>query len=242
MKNTYFSKTYMRLVINNGRATSEDSYTKSSWDKLFVPDVSRKLLTVMIMTFVLLTVSSLIADAAPRNVSHFSDPATASNAPIQSTLNRTKIYEKAGHQLEAVAKFSIQAKVLSAAQYNKGREAKISPIDLALGWSKMASNKLLSQVSVTQSGRFASMRFDPTEDIAVNDIVHNSSNMHMIPSSRKVHAALKSVKKGQVVQIEGYLVNIRHSDGWRWLTSTSRTDRGNGACEILLVKSITVVE
>jgi len=172
---------------------------------------------------------------------HVQDADALLNAPVQSALSKRKIYRKAGHQLEAVADFKVEARVLSAASYRKGREARISPVDLALGWSKMASDHFLSQIEVTQSGRFASMRYDPTAKIQQVDIVHNSSNMHMIPSSSAVKRQLHAIKKGQVVRIEGYLVNIRHQDGWRWLTSTSRTDVGNGACEILLVRSVTVV-
>ena len=162
-------------------------------------------------------------------------------APVQTTLNRKKLYTKSGHQLEAVASFKIEARVLSAAKYRQGREALVSQVDLALGWGKMATDQVLSKIDVSQSGRFASMRYNPASGIEVSDIVLNSSNMHMIPSSNAVNKALRKVRKGQVVEIEGYLVNIRHEDGWRWLTSTSRTDQGNGACEIILVTSIRVV-
>lgn len=162
-------------------------------------------------------------------------------APVQSNLNKKKLYSKSGYQLEAIAGFELEARVLSAAQYREGREAQISQVDLTLGWGQMATDRMLSKIDVTQSGRFASMRYNPAAGIEVSDIVHNSSNMHMIPSSNTVNKALRNVKKGQVVQIEGYLVNIRHSDGWRWLTSTSRTDMGDGACEIILVTAIKVV-
>ncbi|MEO1024246.1 MAG: hypothetical protein AAFX07_01670 [Pseudomonadota bacterium] len=162
-------------------------------------------------------------------------------APVQSALGKKKLYSKGSHQIEAIANFKIEARVLSAAKYRQGREAQVSQVDLALGWGKMATDSVLSKIDISQSGRFASMRYDPTSGIGVNDIVHNSSNMHMIPSSNAVDKALRQVKKGQIVQIEGYLVNIRHADGWRWLTSTSRTDQGNGACEIILVTSIKVL-
>lgn len=190
----------------------------------------RSLLTILVATLSLMGADASVANAA-----------ATTNAPVQSELNSKKTYKKAGHQLEAVAAFQVQAKVLSAAQYRTGREAKISPVDLALGWNKMASDTLLSQVAVTQSGRFASMQYDPTQDINVNDIIHNSSNVHMIPATRELDKTLHGIKKGQIVQIEGYLVNIRHKDGWRWLTSTSRTDRGDGACEILLVKAVKII-
>ena len=184
------------------------------------------LLGIFILSLAVSIVAASMAFAAPRSTAQPQAAHVAFAAPVQSALAKKKLYKKSGHQLEAVATFNVRAKVLSAATYRKGREALISPVDLALGWSKMASETMLSQVTVTQSNRFASMRYNPAGDIKASDIVHNSSNMHMIPASRSVKAALQKIKKGQVVEIEGYLVNIRHSDGWRWLTSTSRTDRG----------------
>ncbi len=160
-------------------------------------------------------------------------------APTQVNLDREKKFKKSGHSLTAVAEFQIEAKILSKKEYRDGREANIAPVDLALGWGAMATEPLLSKLSVTQNGRFASISYAPDE-ISRSEIIHNSSNMHMVPISRDVKKALLNVEPGQVVQIKGYLVNIRHTDGWRWRTSTTRTDEGNGACEIILVQSIVV--
>lgn len=197
-------------------------------------------LTLLRNALIILIASASYSSAASGTHPKPSSPAISTSAPIQTDLQTKLFYKKAGHQIEAIAWFSVEAIVLSATKYGKGREAKISPIDFALGWGKMASARMLSQVSVTQANRFASMSYDLNKKIKVSDIVHNSSNMHLIPASREVDDTLKMIKKGQAILIEGYLVNIRHNDGWRWLTSTSRTDRGNGACEIVLVKSVTI--
>jgi hypothetical protein len=41
------------------------------------------------------------------------------------------------------------------------------------------------------------------------------------------------------VRIEGWLVEAVAPDGWRWRSSTTRDDSGNGACELIYVCSIT---
>ncbi|CAN0601435.1 unnamed protein product [Ectocarpus sp. 12 AP-2014] len=178
-----------------------------------------------------LALSHAVADAAP---------SANLEAPTQVNLDRKKTFKKSGHSLTAVAAFEIEAKILSKKEYRDGRESNIAPVDLALGWGAMASEQLLSKLSVTQQGRFASISYSSDDVISRNEIIQNSSNMHMVPISRDVKKALLSVKPGQVVQIKGYLVNIRHTDGWRWRTSTTRTDEGNGACEIILVQSIEI--
>ncbi len=202
---------------------------------------SRGIFRLLVIALGLLIAEDSSVSAGSRALPQAHSAPVAYGAPVQSLLRQKRDYSKAGHQLTAVAEFKVKAKVLSVALYRKGREALFSPVDLALGWGKMASDQLLSEVKVTQSGRFASMSYDPGSDIAVNDIIHNSSNVHVIPASHGVKKQLQKIKKGQTVEIEGYLVNISHSDGWRWQTSMSRHDRGNGACEILLVTSVRII-
>ena len=53
---------------------------------------------------------------------------------------------------------------------------------------------------------------------------------------------LRNVKEGDYIKIEGYLVYLYYSneDGrGEWTSSLTRTDRGDGACEVIYVKNIT---
>lgn len=43
---------------------------------------------------------------------------------------------------------------------------------------------------------------------------------------------------GQVVTLCGYLVRVQVPDGWHWNSSMTRSDSGNGACELAWVKDI----
>jgi hypothetical protein len=36
------------------------------------------------------------------------------------------------------------------------------------------------------------------------------------------------------------LIEAQASDGWRWRSSLTREDTGNGACELVLVKSLSI--
>jgi len=38
----------------------------------------------------------------------------------------------------------------------------------------------------------------------------------------------------------GYLISIRGEDGWHWRSSLSRTDSGDGACEVVWVDSLAI--
>jgi hypothetical protein len=64
--------------------------------------------------------------------------------------------------------------------------------------------------------------------------------MHMIPADSAVEQQLGRVRVGQVVELAGNLVAIRASDGWRWQSSLSRHDTGNGACVVVWVKEVRI--
>ncbi|MEI9898720.1 MAG: hypothetical protein WDN28_33905 [Chthoniobacter sp.] len=43
---------------------------------------------------------------------------------------------------------------------------------------------------------------------------------------------------GEIVTMQGYLVNAGKTGGIDWTTSLSRIDTGNGACEVIYVTGI----
>ena len=61
---------------------------------------------------------------------------------------------------------------------------------------------------------------------------------HMIPAHAAVARKLNQVRPGHIVRLRGYLVAVSADDGWQWRSSLSRTDTGNGACELMWVESV----
>lgn len=141
--------------------------------------------------------------------------------------------------LRPLAGFSIEARVLSREDYHRGREAELSPVDLALGWGRMTEDAVLTKLDISQGGRWYRYRWANTPPIPVDEIVRSSANMHMIPANDAVAAALDRIERGQRVRIDGWLVEVNADDGWRWRSSLSREDSGGGACELIYVCSIT---
>lgn len=140
--------------------------------------------------------------------------------------------------LRPLAGFSIEARVLGREDYRMGREADYSPTDLALGWGRMTEDAVLSQLDISQGGRWYRYRWSNAPPIPVGEIVRSSANMHLIPADDAVAAALRRIERGQRVRIDGWLVEVNSGDGWRWRSSLTREDSGGGACELIYVCSI----
>ncbi|WP_127806630.1 hypothetical protein [Hydrogenophaga sp. NH-16] len=145
-----------------------------------------------------------------------------------------------GHTLQPLQDFSIEARVLASETYRSDRESALSPVDLVLGWGLMSDSAVLDQVKISQSGRFYYWRVEQFP-IPRQEIEQSSANMHMIPADATIERRLKDVRPGQTVRIDGWLVEARGSDGWRWRSSLTRNDTGAGACEVIFVRDLQVL-
>lgn len=161
-------------------------------------------------------------------------------APLQSPVPPGLApFRLAAATLEPLAGFSVEARVLSREDYHWGREARLSPTDLALGWGPMASPALAGRLSIAQSGRWYRYAWRGAPPLPPRDIARSSANMHLIPADAEVARALGRIGAGDRVRIDGWLVEARSGDGWRWRSSLSREDTGNGACELVYACRIT---
>jgi len=160
--------------------------------------------------------------------------------PYQGSAGSAKEQIISGFQLTPLASFSVRARVLASRGYYCGREADLSPVDLALGWGRMSDEDVLKDISISQGGRFYYWHVS-NFSIPREEIQSHSANMHMIPADDNVKKILQSIKVGNVVRIQGYLVEAKTNEGWRWKSSLTREDTGSGACELVLVQSLEVL-
>lgn len=159
--------------------------------------------------------------------------------PIQTNPDNSSVFSKNGYQIEPLANFEVEARVLAAEHYHVGKIADLIPVDLALGWGRMSDESILKDIKISQSDCFYFWHVDnfmiPREEIETH-----SANMHMISSSDAIEKTLSNVRVGQVVKITGYLVEATSVEGMHWRSSLTRNDTGAGACETIFVKSVTV--
>ena len=159
--------------------------------------------------------------------------------PQQADL-QPSVFKLDDYQLTRKASFEIRARVLSKEPYYLNRTADLSPIDLALGWGVMSDSAVLNKIDISQSSRWYRTKYELPSPIPEQQIIFNSSNMHMIPASKSIERSLKKLRKGDIVLIQGYLVDVDHDSGWYWRSSMSRNDTGDGSCELVFVESMSV--
>ncbi|MBP1710644.1 MAG: hypothetical protein H6Q49_846 [Deltaproteobacteria bacterium] len=159
--------------------------------------------------------------------------------PMQESTDAATM-QRPGFEIQPLARYKIRAKVLSIERYRSGRWAELSPLDFALGWGPMSDNAITGQLNINQSNRWYhySWRDAPPIDPAL--IVRNSANTHLVPADDGIRSSLFKVRKGEIVRLEGYLINVSASDGGSWRSSLTREDSGANSCELMWVTGVVI--
>jgi hypothetical protein len=160
----------------------------------------------------------------------------AAALPQQTPLPRPLTFERNGHALKALARYEITARVLSKEHYRWDRGAVLAPTDLAVGWGPMSDSAVLNKLEITQDNRWYNWRAQ-SFPIPRDEINRHAANMHLIASSREIEKSIRKVRPGRVVTMRGFLVEASGPNGYKWTSSLSREDSGDGACELMWVES-----
>ena len=161
------------------------------------------------------------------------------DSPAQEATSQAA-FEFRGYQVKPLATFAVRARVLSREDYYVGKEAALSPLDLALGWKRMADPAVYEALNITQGGRWYRYTWRDQPPSPLQEIIESSANMHMIAATPVVERALKKARAGAYIRITGRLVEVTHPSGWRWTSSLTRSDSGANSCELVFVESVQV--
>ena len=163
----------------------------------------------------------------------------APDPPQQSTVNLPPSWKSGDYAVTPLARFSARAVVLSRCNYSGGHDGALAPTDFALGWACMSDAALVNRVKVSQDMRWFEVAWRGELPVSAAEALRSCGNMHLIPASAAVRGELARIRRHEVITVTGYLVEVRHPDGWSWRSSLSREDTGAGACEGIWVESVT---
>lgn len=156
-------------------------------------------------------------------------------------LNADSSYGYPGYEITTLETFRLSARVLSKRSYSGGREADLSPVDLAVGWGAMAEAENIDQIELSQRNRWMYWNAQKMP-VPRRQLESSMANIHIIPANVAVAELLDNLPVGVMVALEGELVEVRGADGWRWRSSLSRTDTGAKSCELLLLRKVVLAE
>lgn len=184
-----------------------------------------------------------VACSTPQSVGEISDPPDVSQDPVQTRFKGEEpiviTADKGEFEITPVAEYRIAAMVVGSKRYRFGWEAYVSPLDLALAWGKLTDPEYDAYISYSQANRWYFYRYKAGSPFSKKYVITHSSNHHIIPATDNLRKALERVQEKDQIYLEGFLVNLTGTYGSRevwWKTSLSRSDSGDGSCELFYVK------
>ena len=212
--------------------------TQFEWWAIYLPVIVLFIITVLAVIGYFLLQRPVVSEEDFTTIDTSQDPQQSSlfdhsNIPVLS--------KRLDAVFKPIAQYKISAVILSKKKYFTDWTSIISPLDFALGWGDVAKSENLEHIEVRQTMRWYRYRFDNECAITQNYISTHSSNHHIIPANDNIRKAVLFAKKNDKIVLEGFLVNVsgKYKGGnVTWRSSNSRTDTGDGSCEIMYVTSI----
>lgn len=160
------------------------------------------------------------------------------NPPVQEDQPPQELGEINDFHLTAFARYTLRGRVLGWKRYHGGIQARLVPVDVAVGWGRMSDQVVLDQLVLTMGNRFFFYEWQGQPPLAQDEIMRSAANNHVVAASDEVARAVDRLHVGQLVEMRGWLVDATGPDGFRWRSSRRRDDTGNGACELFLVEQV----
>jgi hypothetical protein len=134
---------------------------------------------------------------------------------VTAAPEKAPVFERDGHVMTGLAQFKAKARVVSIERYGKDRQAKIAPLDIVLGWGALSDTTTFKGVDVAQTERSVVFEsYDPK--LPKEAVAASLLNLHVVGADAAVDERLRELRRGNIVEIKGWLVEVRAGDGWRW--------------------------
>jgi len=159
-------------------------------------------------------------------------------APLQEDVPERAFAEVNGFKLTTFARYTLRGRVLGTKRYRSGPSADLVPIDVAVAWGRMSDQAVLDQLNVSMGNRFFFYEWRGTPPLAPNEMQSSGANNHVISANEAVSRAISNLRTGELIEMQGWLVDATGPDHFRWPSSRRRDDTGNGACELLFVETV----
>ncbi|WP_413772952.1 hypothetical protein [Acinetobacter sp. MB5] len=163
----------------------------------------------------------------------------ASNSGAEYNIANGLAPEVKWQSISVLKAFQGDFRILSTKSYHDDEQAKFSPIDYAVSWGMFADPYFAKQISVRQYDRFLNWKMK-TLPVSPQQAMQMVSNMHIIPANPDIAQQIKQVKRGDLVRLQGELVEVKDRN-LVWRSSLTNTDVGDGGCELFRVRSIQLI-
>ena len=192
------------------------------------------------ITVLLVAISCLCCSPDPQLTEIAGEAVNVLTDPVQTTSEEKPFALKRGgydFTITPKASYDISAQVKSLRYYSSAWVSLLSPVDFALAWQNLTKEDADRYITYSQSNRWYYYRYRGGCPYSKTYIIGHSANVHILPATENLRRATLKVSSGDRIRLKGWLVSIngqkKGSNRVWWHSSLSRSDQGDGACELL---------
>jgi hypothetical protein len=151
---------------------------------------------------------------------------TAEEKPKISDLTWQKPFTFNGASLVPSKVIEAEVRILDKRRYFFDGLSHISPVDVVIGWDEMSDERNLNYIYHDLSDRIFETKIS-IPPIKLEAIHKQSDLWHLIPSDPSIDNKIKSLRRGNIIEIEGTIVQIETESGLIFNSPSSLLDSQN---------------
>ncbi|GAB5408930.1 MAG: hypothetical protein BalsKO_12950 [Balneolaceae bacterium] len=112
-------------------------------------------------------------------------------------------------------RISAEVRVLEKQRYFFDSKREFSPTDVLIGWKALSDERNLDHIRFSLTDRFFDYEFT-RPPLPLNEILSQIDLWHLVPSSEQIDSDIKKLRKGNIIAIEGLIIDIEPESSYAW--------------------------
>lgn len=163
----------------------------------------------------------------------------APDKPRVSRITLEKPFPFNNSTVVPIRKITAQVRVLEKKRYYFDNKSEYSPVDVLIGWNELSDERNLDYIHFSLDERYFKINYSKPP-LPLNDIYSQIQLWHLMPSSEEIDTSIKGIREGNVISIEGFIVDIKSNDSFGWKSELTKPGEAHLKNTILWINSIEV--
>ena len=139
-------------------------------------------------------------------------------APKEPRIERVgweKPFTYKGDTVKPVRRITGEVRVLKNRRYFIDSRSDYSPVDVLVGWKELSDERNLNHLYFSLEHRYFEINYS-RPPLPIYEMYSQMALWHLIPSTEEIDAQIKKIRPGNVMEMEGLVVDIDSETGFDW--------------------------
>lgn len=159
--------------------------------------------------------------------------------PKLERLTWEKPFEFKNATIIPLRKISGEVRVLEKKRYFFDSKKEFSPADILIGWKALSDERNLDHIRFSLNKRLFDYEFTKPP-LPLNEILSQIDLWHLVPSNEDVDIKIKKLRKGHIIYLEGFVVDIEPQSKYAWRSELVNPKNQNFKNTIVWVNKLSV--